>query len=49
MGEVYGLGLGTEEVDAAPGVVVALFEGGEGGGGGAFEVEGGGDFVPVEF
>lgn len=49
MREVDGLGLRLEEVDAAAGVVIALLEGLEGGGGLAFQTEGGGDFGPVEF
>ena len=49
MGEVDFFRLGLQEVDAAAGVVIALLEGLEGGCGLAFEAEGGGDFVPVEF
>ena len=47
--EVDFLGLGLELVNAAAGVVVALFEGLKGGCGLAFKAEGGGDFGPVEF
>ena len=47
--EVDGLGLRAEQVEFAARVVVALFEGLEGGGRLAFEAEGGGDFGPVEF
>jgi len=35
-------------LDFSTGIVVALFEGGEGGGCLAFEAEGGGDFGPVD-
>ena len=49
MGEIDGLGSLRESVDAAAGVIVAFLEGGEGGGGGAFEAEGGDCFVEVEF
>ena len=47
--EVDGLGLRLEQVELAARVVVALFEGLEGGGRLTFEAEGGGDFGPVEF
>ena len=47
--EVDGLILRAQHVDFAAGVIVALFEGLEGGRRLAFEAEGGGDFVPVEF
>lgn len=46
--EVDGLGLVGEHLDFAAGIVVAFFEGREGGGGAAAEVELGGDFAPVE-
>jgi hypothetical protein len=49
VGKIDGLGLGLQQVDAAAGVVVALLEGLDGGCGLAFEAEGGGDSVPVEF
>lgn len=49
MGEIDGLGLVLQQVEAAAGVVVALLEGLQGGCGLAFEAEGGGDFGPVEF
>jgi len=48
-GEVDSGGEGGEGVELAAGVVVAFFERGEGGGGLAFEAEGGGDAVPVDF
>ena len=47
--KVDGLGLRAEQVDFAARVVVALFEGLEGGCCLAFEAEGGGYFGPVEF
>ena len=48
-GEIERLGSFGEELDFAAGVVVAFFEGGEGGGCLAFEAEGGADFGPVDF
>ena len=48
-GEIDRLRRGRELGDAAAGIVVAFLEGEESGGGLAFEAEGGGDFVPVEF
>lgn len=47
--EIHGLRLGLQSGEFAPGVVVAFFEGLEGGGGAAFEAEGGGDAGPVDF
>ncbi len=47
--EVDGLGLRAEHVDFPARVIVALFEGLEGGRCLAFEAEGGGDFGPIEF
>ena len=47
--EVDGLRLRAQQVDFAARVIVALFEGLEGGCRLAFEAEGGGDFGPVEF
>ena len=49
MREIDALGGLGEGVDFSAGVVVALFEGGEGGCRVAFEVEGGGEFGPVDF
>ncbi len=49
MREVDGCGGLGEKVELAAGVVVALFEGHEGGCGGAFEAEGGGYAGPVNF
>ncbi len=48
-GEVDGLGLLLEELDAAACVVVALFEVGEGVGCAAAEAEFGAEVVPVDF
>ena len=48
MREVDGLGRVGEHLNFSAGVVVALLEGGEGLGCGAFEGEGGGDFGPVD-
>ena len=47
--EVDGLGLRLQQVEFAARIVVALFEGLEGGCRLTFEAEGGGDFGPVEF
>ena len=47
--KVDGLGLRLEQVEFAARVVIALFEGLEGGCRLTFEAEGGGDFGPVEF
>lgn len=47
--EVDGLRLRAQQVDFAARVIVALFEGLEGGCRLPFEAEGGGDFGPVEF
>lgn len=49
MSEVDRLRLSGESVDFAASVIVAFLEGGERGGGLAFEAEGAGDFGPVEF
>ena len=49
MREVNFLRCRLELGHAAAGVVVALFEGLQGGGGLPFEAKGGGDFGPVEF
>lgn len=49
IGEIDVLWLRGEKIEFASRIVIALFEGKEGGGGLAFETEGGGDFGPVEF
>jgi len=49
VGEIDGLRLSFQQVDAAASVIVAFFESLEGGCCLAFQTEGGGDFSPVEF
>ena len=48
MGEVDALGCVRQNLDFSAGIIVALFEGGEGGGCLPFQAEGGGDFGPVD-